>query len=356
MECYNSDSDVVHAAGIEHSGARLDFPVCLLRWKLYSARAVKDFWVQRTSSVHFARATAGLRILTDHAGQGFFRALDVNAILAQFTSFLVLMAVPKKIMRFVMLYFLGNMSAIYRRSLVRVFDIKAQCGFAALQMMQNAAYFQKLSNVQTGGGISARVITKPTLHRCLSLALQTSEHLYEQEIFQISQFCFDAICSPPDTASSPMTAFLDLIPNSRPKRHLDQDAIYEDAYHQCCLMNDILGFDEVAQLFDKDRTRHSCETFFMPRDFRTCLEQARRLTVGSEEYTHVVSSLASSAKTQSLENLADIMLGGEDSYKSSAWAEEIFNWQADCKLELESLTHALQSVSEGIASLQQRVQ
>jgi len=108
-----------------------------------------------------------------------------------------------------------------------------------------------------------------------------------------------------------MTAFLDLIPNSRPKRHLDQDAIYEDAYHQCCLMNDILGFDEVAQLFDKDRTRHSCETFFMPRDFRTCLEQARRLTVGSEEYTHVVSSLASSAKTQSLENLSDIMLGGE---------------------------------------------
>jgi len=200
------------------------------------------------------------------------------------------------------------------------------------------------------------VITKPTIHKCLSLALQSSEHLDENEIVQITQFCFDAISSPPAGSRNIVNDIMDLIPHSQPKNSIYPDYIHEDAYHECCLMNDVLGFDEVAQLFDKDRRRHLCENFFMPRDFRGCLERARKVKPNTQEFSSIVATAFGSASIPSLAHLADPVVRKLDSENLPTWAEELLTWQTECKSKLESLTAAMGSMSQAVSSVQQKNQ
>jgi len=171
-------------------------------------------------------------------------------------------------------------------------------------------FFQKLSDEQLIAGPSVKVITKPTLHKCLSYALKSSEHLDENEIAQISQFCFDAISCPPAGSRNIVKDILDLIPRSQPKQSVYGDYIYEGPYHECCLMNDVLGFDEVVRLFDKDRRRHLFEHFFMPQDFRRCLERARNVKPNTQEFSSIVGNRLR-AKASSHWNIWRILRGGK---------------------------------------------
>eukprot|EP00931_Biecheleriopsis_adriatica_P020479 TRINITY_DN13676_c0_g1_i1.p1 TRINITY_DN13676_c0_g1~~TRINITY_DN13676_c0_g1_i1.p1 ORF type:complete len:735 (+),score=112.32 TRINITY_DN13676_c0_g1_i1:47-2206(+) len=178
INCFSDKSDM-HAATssrtsvTEHMHVSGTTPACLL-----SVSIAKNAEVTMTN-LRIENEVLDVPMVsvrtTTKIGSSFHRVYDLNAILLSFTSALVLLALPVKLIRVLALLGLGRMSSIYRRVIEQPFDIRQQCSKTVMQLMTFAASFSTLADMDGTEG-EGRSISKMRIRECVLAMAENAQH------------------------------------------------------------------------------------------------------------------------------------------------------------------------------------
>mmetsp|Transcript_16952 Transcript_16952/g.53163 ORF Transcript_16952/g.53163 Transcript_16952/m.53163 type:complete len:903 (-) Transcript_16952:247-2955(-) len=270
VDCFTSLRDLsskvqTAAWGEEALGGRLKQlgvarPLCVLNVSWTDARSVGSLPIttleeHRGGQVGVLRRLTGLRVRVFRGG-GSARFFDLNVLVQQATSAVVLYRIPNFLLRIFVLFCLGELSRIYRRVSWDTYSIADECGGTVCRLaMQNLA-FQELSNGEAS--ISPEMLTArlQEVMRHQGLKLDTAE------VSHLSDFCFRQV------ATNRSRASLDI-----------------DAFCSACSSGDRITFEQISQLFDADRKKHNFEKALVPpelRHQRTWVRNAREEELAAE--------------------------------------------------------------------------
>jgi hypothetical protein len=279
VKCYNE-----HHGDIDHllNGETWDGPTCYLGakdankwypWSSYESRKPGQNANGVQGTEH--RLYHGLRIVAK--GDGVFKVYDLNNIYLTIVSYLVLMGLPKTFILFVAVTLLGHFSRIYRGVIYEQFNIEDQVAGMATRLMSNSVNFVDLEdNAGKDSGSGSEGISKRMMGERLTEALRhRGGSLQKEELHSFIDFCYRAVSTKKDKKgmrASKSFLWHSVFGKDRTSNTEDpEDCINIDCFNKACSSLDKMRFEEVVELFDRDRRIRLPEAFFMPPYMRKWL-------------------------------------------------------------------------------------
>lgn len=242
-----------------------------------SLRVVKQTvaWVEQERQDHLP---GGVRIRYYHGVKivvqtgGIFEFIDHNKVYLNLVSLIVLLGLPTKLVRIMIMYMLGHMSVLYKRALCEDFNLQLVIAGMAARLMALSASFVQLEDVTKNGseGISVRRMAER-----MDRVFGKRQELDETERIALVRFCFDQIVhaewgSQRHEVKHTLKRIgqelgIVQIPTYDPSAH----TIDLDHFSNACSFNDAVAFDSVVSLFDRHRRTTLLEHVFMPRTLWT---------------------------------------------------------------------------------------
>jgi len=224
---------------------------------------------------------------------------------------MVLMGLPKVLILFFTITFLGHFSKIYKGVIEEEFSIVEQVGGMATRLMSNSATFVDLeANGSDGGSGISKVRMRERLRESLK---HRGELLDHDEVESFVNFCFRAVSSSNEGKKRirPSKSFLlDALGASQmdgDDTHKDQIDI--DCFSKACASLDKISFEAVVKLFDRDRRVHFLERVFMPPYMRKYLSEVDEARAVSDEKLNVEKSVSQQGSefSESPSNIFEVM-------------------------------------------------
>eukprot|EP00931_Biecheleriopsis_adriatica_P017497 TRINITY_DN12539_c0_g1_i3.p1 TRINITY_DN12539_c0_g1~~TRINITY_DN12539_c0_g1_i3.p1 ORF type:complete len:846 (-),score=108.88 TRINITY_DN12539_c0_g1_i3:2-2539(-) len=201
VNCFSDNYDIPSATfsggflpkGLIASGAT---PVCLLSvvipkptdWRTDSVRVLDNAAEVYQSDI----ILTSVRIFTQ-GGSSHHRVWDLNALMLSFTSALVLLALPVKLVRVIAASGLGRLSRVYRRVIEQPFDLQQQCCRTVMQLMAGHASFSALAD-ENSSGKEQNTISKARVRDCLQVLASGGEGkacpLMDRELESLTDMAF----------------------------------------------------------------------------------------------------------------------------------------------------------------------
>jgi len=236
-------------------------PLCVVNVSWTNAQSVGSLPITTLEEhpggrVGILRRRTGLRVRIFRGG-GLARFFDLNALVQQATSAVVLYRIPNFLLRIFVLFCLGELSRIYRRVSWDTYSIADECGAAVCRLAMQDLAFQELSNGEAS--ISPEMLTA----RLREVMRHQGLRLDAAEVSHLSDFCFRQVAAQRSRAS------LDI-----------------DAFCSACSSGDRITFEQISQLFDADRKKRTFEIVFAPpelRHQRTWVANAREEEPAAED-------------------------------------------------------------------------
>lgn len=226
-------------------------------------------------------------ILIKSSTGGSLDFFDLNNIFLNIVSYLVLLSLPKKALRVLVVRLLGPFSRIYKGVLYEKFNIMEQVGGMATRLMGNSSTFVDLQDCGddasgTGGGISKRRMGE----RLKEAVRHRSSILDDGEVEQLVNFCFNAISNSSiyQGIRPSKSFFMQVIGKGREpeQKYREADAVINiDQFNIACSSTEPIGFEAIVELFDRDRSIRRLERFFMPpymQEYMREVDRARSST------------------------------------------------------------------------------
>lgn len=243
----------------------------------------------------------GLRVIGK--GDGMFKVIDINNIYLNIVSFMVLMGLPKALILFFTITFLGHFSKIYKGVIEEEFSIVEQVGGMATRLMSNSATFVDLEASGSDGGGSG--ITKGRMRERLRESLKhRGGRLDRDEVESFVNFCFRAVSSNNigKKRIRPSKSFLlgALGASETDGDDVHKDHIDIDCFSKACASLDKIRFEAVVKLFDRDRRVRFLESVFMPPYMRKYLSEVDEARAVSDEILDLEKSVSQQGSEFSL--------------------------------------------------------
>jgi len=230
----------------------------------------------------------GLRVVAK--GDGEFTVIDINNTYHHLVSFMVLMGLPKVLVLFFAVTFLGHFSKIYKGVIMEEFSIFEQVAGMATRLMSTSATFVDLEQGAAGENGEHCGIPKGRMRERLREALKhRGGKLDKKEVESFVNFCFRAVSSNnvKKKVVRPTKSFLiDALGGAcEHSEENHSDHIDIDCFSKACSSLDKIKFEAVVKLFDRDRRVFALEHFFMPPYMRKYLTEVDAARVrGNSEY------------------------------------------------------------------------
>jgi hypothetical protein len=277
VNCYNDALDFasLYSRGVSRSiTPTVNAPICLLRITFAGWDPVADVLVQHRG---FSTTTLVSIVVVPTKSLNVQRFVDFNVILLHLTSFLVLMAIPLKAVRFLALYCLGRLSSIYKRVSIEPFNAQVNTASAVMQCVANNIPFTHLADVPDPAFAGATGISRPRMRERLAHCFKhKSEVLDEEELTRFSNFCFDQITPlgiEKQRGKCPMlTGLMEELGGvqlsaANDPSHEDfgkLQVINTGTFSKICSVQAGVDFDDIISLFNRDRRVRFLERLFTP--------------------------------------------------------------------------------------------
>jgi len=267
ITCYNDMGDLefglekVRSLDIHASTAS---PVCAIQVKQVG-RAVSHETHTKNSTIHVL-SIVSIKFTTS---QSFMRLPSLWATIINLSSCVVVLQLPKSILRVLCSRMLGHLSLVYRQNLERSVDIAQYCAGWAMRVALIAANLYPMTpNTDEHLGYGAVPVRQ--LHRMLRLALGHHAALDEDDVHNILKYAFDEIG--PQSRPKTYRKALTVVSKKEkfkgpyaPVQPLSSSAQLKIGHiTELCISNDIVSFDAVAGLLDRRRPLGVLEKMFMP--------------------------------------------------------------------------------------------
>jgi len=291
MECHNS-----LASGGSWNFALKKAPTCTIQ-----VMAPSPSWVKRTlltPTIHY-RTYHGVKV--NLRGGGAILMFDLMKCVSAITSGIVLMQIPSKAMKFMLIYCLGHLSRIYHSALYAKFCLAQHVASSAIHVMVTSLVFSKLADSKEG--ISCKRMLSVTRS-----ALSDFHELDNEEVRSLVLFCFAIARNVNENHFTNYSLRASLASQFEETVHLggkhpipfkkflvdDQTHMEtsQSVSHSCVSLGSFLttasvqdkvGLDQIVTLFDKDRQIHLGERFFLPRFVRQFVLHSEKCEIAEEE-------------------------------------------------------------------------
>lgn len=245
LKCYDQ---VKHDAG-EWEGdylCYLSFKIGPRVWLSLNTALFTNFYRYETHlyGLHVAIVTSGT-----------FEYVNLNRMMLEFTSILVLLGLPKQLVLFLMIYCLGHLSKIYKRVIYEDFPLRQTVAGVITRMIASTSMFTMLSDVEGedddpyAGGIS-----KASVKRRLQTILRHRHvQISPQDMEKCVDFCFFMLYKGQ---------------NDNEDVQGEDEVITLDGFTHANCSIEKMNMDHVIALFDFDRSKTFFEQIFTPSDLR----------------------------------------------------------------------------------------
>jgi len=217
-------------------------------------------------------------------GGGFWRVTDLEVSLMSITSAIILLFLPRRIMRAFALTSLGHLSNIYRNALEENFDVRRECADIAVRLMSHSLAFSRLTDKA-----APNIIRKEQMFKQLKYILQNHEHeIDNEELHRMVSFCFSTAA-----LNKSFTGAFDEIRSTfkRLRKNLARaggmkwrlasekaapstsDSMSIDSFMVAATSNEKINFDSIKRLFDKDRYVFCLEKWFTPSELKRAIHE-----------------------------------------------------------------------------------
>jgi len=187
----------------------------------------------------------------------FLRAVDIIAATLFFSSAMVLVGLPKKLMRVFTLNCLGQLSRIYRSVVTPTFNIQYQCAKAVIQLVAQSVSFVELADQHSVCGVEHGGISIRRMEERVGAICRHRADLDEREVRVITEFALSGATSTEDE---------------------QQTMIDIDTFCHAIGSEDI-SIERIANLFDRERRPCLLERiFFPPRLWRLVHDPSRAVS------------------------------------------------------------------------------
>jgi len=305
VSCFSDDYDIRMVAGkavhkqhdssVWRFGASLEQPVCLLSMEMVKPQAFELGVAEQRSGLTVRFDSSFVRV-RGKAGRGFFRIQDANQLLMFITSAMVLIEVPRRFLRVIVLSCLGRLSKVYKKIIDSDFNIPYMCARSVAQMVSQSVCFTNL--VDSCGNQALGCMTKEQLQERVYAVVKSNPDLDENEIGTLTDFAIReamesdmfrgrlsqriiAVAQKAKQHGLRLSKFVsrssrcsECSPGeeeaSESQKVLDMDSF-------CRLTgNEYLGLEVVAPLFDHNRRGSLAERFFMDHNLRNLVYESRK--------------------------------------------------------------------------------
>lgn len=282
VQCYNDDTEL-SSAGVDQSGndaewtlgATSKLPVCVLQVKF--VRCCSTFAAPEVTAEGNVVMSRGVLVQASTSTTVMWLPSS-SRLLLSFTSILVLLQVPLKVVRWFMLTFLGQLSQIYKRVIIEQFDIQKEAATMAVNLMSNSVSFLELSDCVTGKQ-EFPAVSRSRMEERLRAALQQQHHvLNDSEISAFVSCCFEslqlgvgdrlAIGREPDISTIST-------PSSCKGGEVAEDVIDIDTFNMHCSTGNAVDLRAAVEFFDQDRYRCPLEWLFTPQRLEQALQKVK---------------------------------------------------------------------------------
>lgn len=256
---------------------------------------------------------------------------DLEVCFLSITSAIIILLLPRRILRAFALTSLGHLSAIYRNGLEESFDVRRECADIAVRLMSHSLTFSRLTDKA-----APNIIKQEQMFNQLKYILQNHEHeIDSDELHRMVSFCFstaalnksftgalDEIRSTLRRIPSCMNLLRgsgDELETSRASKAFCYDRMSIDSYMVAATSNEKINFDNMRRLFDKDRYIFCVESWFTPSELKRAIHEEQSMPVPTtsrvpqEEFSSV-SDIAHQAKgpAEQAESAAESMTSTAD--------------------------------------------
>jgi len=183
-----------------------------------------------------------------------------------FTSIVVLLQIPLKVVLFFTLTCLGELSKLYKRVIIQNFDIEHETASMAVTLMSNSVTFLELSDCIVGTQ-KFPGISKARMGERMKAALQQRRDvLNDSELQAFVACCFESLVW--DRG--------DQLHLSNQKQDETEEGIIDiDTFNLYSSMNHSVDLPTAVNLFDVDRKRRILESLFTPPAVHRALERVK---------------------------------------------------------------------------------
>lgn len=176
---------------------------------------------------------------------GSFKFWDGGQIFRGLTTFLIWHSIPICILYFFVILFLGKVSVIYNRVIHQELSLSGGCIGLAGRLISHTSAFTDVRDTPIG-------LTKHRLHERFKTIMQFTDDLDDNEIQKFVDFVFDDVAVASATGSESVAEFAE-----------EAELIDVQDFCTVCGSNEMLTFDALVQIFDRDRTLNYLESLFV---------------------------------------------------------------------------------------------
>jgi len=348
--------------------------VCAIRFKATKERGYKQISLKDTNEVQVS-SSIYINIVSS---ESFIRIPSLWAAIVNVSSLAVVLQLPKLLIRLFCTKMLGHLSAVYKQSLERIFDISDYCAGWTMRVALIASSLYPMTP-RTHLHLGYGAVPLAELHSMLRLALANHDSLDEADVKNIVNFAWSQIFNPAPACKKDVGAksfpYLNSI-KSMVGVHTKSTDISLPGDSQVrighatelCTTHDVVSFGTVAALLDQDRDLGALESIFMPRDLLkfTHRRKHKQATQRSVESTRIGNSVYDDAWNQNISGLstsgsqaaadsdATLRMASEERIPVTHGSDKIlrFSQNADVSLSLqEKLEEFIQHCSEADSEL-----
>mmetsp|Transcript_98340 Transcript_98340/g.194912 ORF Transcript_98340/g.194912 Transcript_98340/m.194912 type:complete len:915 (-) Transcript_98340:70-2814(-) len=282
--CFNNDREL--AAGVGHTdaegdwnlGASIGAPVCALRVRYM--RCCASFSAPEMTaagSVTIKRAVV-VRATTTTTRMVY---LSASELMIALSSYLILLLIPGKVIRWFMLTCLGQLSRLYQRVIIQSFDIQREAATMAVMLMANSVSFLELSDCFTGQN-KFPGISRARMKERLRAALQQRPEISDDELSAFVATCFENLRWGMGDQLDIRKSLRKSLQGDQHEEDQDEDAIDIDTFNVHCSMDNAIDLQAAVDLFDQDRRRWPLELLFTPARLHSWSQRFQRARTPDE--------------------------------------------------------------------------
>eukprot|EP00404_Azadinium_spinosum_P059240 CAMPEP_0180703602 /NCGR_PEP_ID=MMETSP1038_2-20121128/6720_1 /TAXON_ID=632150 /ORGANISM="Azadinium spinosum, Strain 3D9" /LENGTH=745 /DNA_ID=CAMNT_0022735399 /DNA_START=74 /DNA_END=2308 /DNA_ORIENTATION=+ len=294
LDCFTDDYDISRYLGFdlrEKEGIRayMTSPLCFIHFEwitgLIESSAVggpPEDWSEYNTEDYNDECTevglcdrswyvqrVGIR-LRSLPGRGLTRLPEMNAALVSLVSIIVLMAIPRQVMRFITIHFLGHLSAIYRKMLEEPLDIQLECGATYAKLISHNAAFSELADIGSPDHPGSQRISKQRMKDSLKGAFRyVGSSLGQEDFDAMVSFCVEMMI---DRQAHGLRTRMeqDLLGVNSRHSEIEGDSINDETFCDVCTADETITYKDMLYLFDGKRRPHIIENLFTPRYLKLC--------------------------------------------------------------------------------------
>jgi len=186
----------------------------------------------------------------------------------------VLLSIPVMLMDFVMVYFLGALSSIYRMATDERFSIQKEVGSMVVRLIAMSAIFVDLQD-------DSGLISKERCQERLTVLFSHVRDLSPVEVESMADYCYTSVVTntmhETQGLGHALTKIIQGVHRGKDSYKSEISKGIDNAtFSAACGSMEKIGFRELIALFDWERRGSCLERFFMPNDLHAALASHRK--------------------------------------------------------------------------------